>query len=196
MANRVEGQHVAGYDRSEQDHSYEYDSGVVVLPIARRTTGHRIIRLHGGVGKRIVRWDSARRGNPPIVPTMADTSGDTFIHGSITPSLPAPSDDARGYDWRVRGEYVFVQNVPRISGTHAFPVGQHPFVCPDQAAQARANSAGAGQAYTDAVAAQEDPVQAAVQTVQGAVRINRDGSYTWAFLALPAIFASDHILQD
>lgn len=181
-----------GYSDSRQDHSYTYDSGVVVLPQAGRSPNFRIIRLHGGLGMRTSDWKMSRKGKPPTIPSMANTSEDIFLGGSVVPSLPRPSTTRPdSYDWTVRGSYTYVQAVPRIAGSSAFPVGQHPFLCVDQAATANAIGQNVLPYYSGSL-----PLQSVAAKLTSTVTIEPDGDFAWPFLVIPADFSSSHLLQD
>ncbi len=192
-----DSRNVGGYQQSDQTHEYEYETGLVALPLAKREPGHKIIRVHGGFGMRRVKWSAQRSGNPPIIPAMADTSGDVFLGGVVAPQLPRPSTDNRGYDWKTSGEYVFVQSTPRVAGTSHFPVGSHPFYPAAQAAEAARL---VGNSINSLIPPQDNDggayFQSAVTILEDTIKIRPDGSYTWPVLALPTIFASTHILQD
>lgn len=127
---------VSSYDRFTADHEYSYDSGLIVMPTCGSTPGHKVIRLHGGVGFRKVAWDAKRRGEPPVIPAMADTLGDTFLGGTITPSLPLPNTQTATYNWSVTGHYTYVQHAPRIAGERGYATGSFPFVTYSQNALA------------------------------------------------------------
>jgi len=187
--NRLDIGGAGAYQQSDQAHEYTYDPGIVPVPVAGRTAAHRLIRLHGGIGTRTINWTTARLNRPPYIPTMADTSGDTFIGGSVVPSLPTPSASKPGhYNWQVSGSYTYVQNTPRVVGTDALPVGQHPFPTPAPAG------------YVPSAVAQLDMTTATLNEIAnalvGSVKVDPTGDFAWPFLMIPAQFTSDHILRD
>ena len=186
----IETRGIGAYRESDQTHNYEYDSGVVVLPLAGRTAAHRLIRLHGGIGVRTVNWSVARLGRPPLIPAMTDTRGDTFIGGSVVPELPVPSPSVPGqFDWRVSGEYRFVQNSPRIAGENSFPAGAHPFVVPGQnnaAVSPTARKLSLSTATTDSL----------VTALLTGVTMDPSGNFAWPFTVLPAAMTTDHMMGD
>lgn len=110
-----------------QDHEYETDTGLLPLPVAGRTPKVRLIRLHGGMGTRIVKWTASRVGAPPIIPTPTSTAYDRIIEHSVTPSLPVPNPQGAGYDWTVKGEYRYIQVTPRTPGINTLSTGGYPF---------------------------------------------------------------------
>lgn len=198
MPTRVEDILTGGYRASDQTHDFSYDRGLIQLPVASRVAGSRLIRLHGGCGKRVVRFRFVREGKPPIIPAMADTSGDTLLAASVAPATPMPSVTGRGLDWVVSGEYVYAQDTPRIVGNHALPVGQHPFLDRSLVSETQAAvPSSAINLYVNTVS--EDPAtafQLLVETTAAATTINADGDYSWPLFALPTAFSSNHIIQD
>lgn len=176
----------------KQDNDYTYDSGLVVMPVLGLTPKHRVIRLHSGVGMRTVTWRASRTGAPPIIPAAVDTDGDKLLGTVVTPVLPAPNEQAKGYNWLVTGEYTFVQTTPRIAGTNAFPTGNYPYIVSpqcdvgadligSQAASIIRNNPGTD--VTDQItelAVQRAPVS--------------NGVVTWPFTVLPAAASSTHLI--
>lgn len=170
------------YAKVEQHHEYRFVPGVVQVPLAQRTAGHRLIRLHGGYGERIVTWESQRMGRPPTIPTAEDLSTDTLLGHTITPSLPRPNETAAGFDWRVSGTYTYAQNTARVPGTDAFPVGLFPFILPVQDSAADALSSEAGQTSPS-------DFTAYYNALGDAIVDKTSGNYIWPFLALPTQFS-------
>ncbi len=198
MTTRTESANLVGYRAADQTHAFDYQRGVVQLPVAARTPATRLIRLHGGMGQRIVSFRFVREGKPPIIPTMADTSGDTILAARVSPATPTPSSTGKGMDWVVTGEYVYAQNDPRIVGTHAIPVGQLPYT--DQTLLAEAeNAAPPSVVNAYAINVLVNPAlafQTFVQNLAGSTTVNALGDYSWPFFAIPIAFSSDHIIQD
>ncbi len=187
------------YKRSDHQHSFHYDSGVIAVPTAGREPGVRLIRLHGGFGERIYRWQVDREGKPPVIPSMTDTSGDTFLGGFAAPMTPTPSAvNQKTYDWSVSGEYRFVQNVPRVVGEAALPVGQHPFVAGGPSAYGSLIAPNLGAYYANAVAQNlpEGPFHTVAETLPSFVPVDNVGNFSWPFLAMPTAFASSHLIKD
>lgn len=173
---------IQDYDEYQQTHEYVHVGGVVQLPVASRTSAHRLIRLHGGYGKRIVKWTASRHGRPPQIP-LPSARGDTLLNTTIAPILPRPNDQAAGYDWRVSGVYEFAQDTVRVPGTDAFPVGSYPWTgtVQGQAAAILATETTESPSpsnfnayYSDLGVQIYDPVT---------------GAYIWPFLALPPAFS-------
>lgn len=191
MSAKQDHSGAGSYKSADQSHQYEYDTGVIAVPLAGDEPGHRLIRLHGGIGMRRVNWTHTRTGNPPFIPTMEDTSGDTFLAGSVSPRLPTPSVTQNGYDWSVSGSYVYVQNTPRIVGQSHLPVGQHPFICYDQQAVASDLIGDAASSAYDA-----DGFQGLIDAAEATLQPDANGSYTWPYLALPILFSSSSLIHD
>lgn len=176
------------YQEETQHHRYEYDSGVVVCPVASRTPGHRRIRLHGGVGMRVVKWSAERSGKPPIVPSHADTINDTLLSSTVNAQLPIPQPQSGTYLFRMSGEYVFVQTSPRLLGTNAIPTGLHPFpVEPmDGMAEQMIGSALAQYGTINDLATFDSAMQAVAN------KISNSGAtdYVWPITVIPTIFSA------
>lgn len=173
------------YEQYGQEHEFTHIGGVVQLPVASRTADHRLIRLHGGYGKRTVRWKAKRNGRPPVIPVASGLTDDTLLNATVMPMLPRPNENAGGFDWCVSGTYEYAQNAPRIVGTDAFPVGGFPFALPIQEAvagqlgQTQSPSQNFSTYYNAVGASIVDPVT---------------GAYIWPFLALPTAFTSEGLI--
>lgn len=197
MNNREDGA-VGDYLGYDQQHNYDYDTGLIALPIASRTPGFRLIRLHGGIGRRKVEWKTARHGKPPIIPTMVNGPNDTFLGGTVAPQLPVPNAAADGYDWRVSGTYDFVQTMPRIVGVDTFPVGAYPFQVLPQEKIAGTISGPNANDYTqsfdpDFYLSEYDAFWNGVASANVSLS---DGLYIWPYLALPPVFSTDLTLTN
>lgn len=168
------------YDVYQQDHKFVSVGGTVQLPVASRTAATRLIRLHGGMGKRIVTFRADRHGRPPVIPKPIDLSADTLLSHSVTPMLPRPNEQAGGYDWSVTGEYEYAQNTLREPGTDNLPTGTYPFALPVQTLVAGV--------LNDSVS-NPDPI-----TVSNAVVDFTTGGYIWPFTDFPPIFFSGELL--
>lgn len=181
------------YTKYEQEHEYHYDNGLIALPVAGTTAKHRIIKLHGGIGTRIVKWHAQRRGKPPVIPNMDDLDYDTFLGGTVTPTLPTPDPQGIGFFWVVSGEYSYVQTRPRIAGNNTFPTGQYPFpVAPNDTIAGQLISQNISD-FNDADPATENPYDKLAQKLGEAV--NHDNErYLWPFTVLAPQFTSPSVL--
>lgn len=179
----------ARYSEYAQDHNFEYDDGLVVMPLAQSTPGHRLIRIHGGVGMRVVRWKAERVGQPPTAPAHANTLGDTILSSSVHAALPLPQPQSGTYLFKMWGEYRYVQNEPRIVGTNSLPTGAHPYpVEPmDSMAQAAAGSTSTSAAPLDTLAAYDAEVNRITD------RIATGGTFSWPITVIPAYFTAHTI---
>lgn len=187
----------SSYNEYSQDHEYTYKSGLAVMPVLGATPAHRVLRLHSGFGMRRVSWSAGRTGSPPMLPAMANTSGDTFLGGRVTPVLPNPNEPAAGYNWAVTGEYLYVQNSPRIVGENAFPTGNYPFVVSPQARVASELIGNDVVALVNATSPSVDPTDAVSELISEAVRenfVSGTGVVTWPFTLIPAVASSTHII--
>lgn len=174
------------YNEYNQWHEYTQVPGVMQVPVASRTSAHRLIRLHGGYGTRIVKWRASRFGRPPVIPAAAGTTDDTLLGTTVTPTLPSPNEQAGGFDWSVSGEYRYAQNEERVPGTDAFPVGQHPFVNPIQEQIATG--------LTTQISVSPSDFNAFYTAVGTAVYDAATGAYLWPFLALAPAFSSEDLI--
>jgi hypothetical protein len=184
------------YKRQEQTTEYSHDPGLVALPVASRASAHRLIRLHGGIGKRRVKWRMDREGAPPYIPAARNLSdGDVLLSSTVTPSLPRPNPTVNGFDWSVEGEYVFVQARPRLAGRHTFPAGNHAFIVQPQAkfAAKKVESVLTG-VYSDPNIAAEDKIDSVMNFAATYATIGPDGTIEWPFTILPAEASSTHII--
>lgn len=186
---RIETSGYKDYREYSQKNDFSHDLGLAVLPVAGRTAAHRVIRLHGGMATRTVKWRAQRDGRPPLIPAAIDSRADTLLHTVVRPSLPVMNGGG-GFDWAVEGEYTFVQNSPREAGTHTFPVGEYPFtVHPSFAAGTALISGPAGEYYTGT-----DPFNTLMEYVAAKLERSPNPDWTWPLLALPSIFSSDHLI--
>lgn len=166
----------------EQDHRYDYDSGVVVMPVAQRTAKHRRIRLHGGLGMRVVEWKATSEGKPPVIPTPQNTSNDVILSSTIHAELPIPKPTAGVYQFTARGTYTYVQVEPRIAGTNALPTGIFPFpVDPmDTIAFGYVGETLDSQSITNMAT-----MDAAVAAIENAVLGDGSTPFSWPFTVFP-----------
>jgi hypothetical protein len=123
---------------------------------------------------------------------MADTTWDTFIGGTVSVALPQFDSQSGGYNWKATGEYVFVQQEPRIAGENTLPTGGFPFAVAPNDSIAATIAGGFTGGFTN-----DDP------TVNGfdnlAISISStvshdDDRYLWPFTFLPPIFATDQLI--
>jgi len=116
----------ATYKSEEETHSHEYDSGLLVMPVASRTPGHRVVRTHGGISLRRVKFHLLRSDRPPVIP-QPSTQCDTLLTARVVPYRPL-ADGANGaLVFRVAGEYLFVAEAPRVPGVNSLPTGASPY---------------------------------------------------------------------
>jgi hypothetical protein len=198
MATRTETRNLVGYRAADQTHDFQLNRGIIQVPVASRTAAMRLIRLHGGTGQRVVSFRFVRQGKPPVLPIMADTSGDTLLAARVSPATPTPSATGSGLDWSVEGEYIYAQNTPRVVGTNPIPVGQLPYSDPGLTAEA-ANATPPSLINSYVLNYSQSPSYAYNALIEGlaaATTINALGDYVWPFFAIPTVFSSSHIIQD
>lgn len=170
------------YDTYQQVHSYTSAPGIVQLPVASRSSGVRLIRLHGGVGTRVVNFTAARHGRPPVLPSPVNLSADTLLSSGVSVPLPRPNTRAGGFDWVVTGTYVYSQNNLRTPGTDNLPTGEYPFALPVQTSMAEALD-------TTVSSQNRSPV-----TLGNAIIDHVTGSYIWPYTDLPPISFSKELI--
>lgn len=174
----------------KQDHEYTHDSGVVVLPVAGRTAKHRRIRLHGGIGHRIVRWEASRLGKPPLAP-KPETIGDTILSTCVHAHLPIPSPGSNAYLFRMSGEYVFVQDSPRVVGVNALPTGAHPYPVEPMDTVAETTLGSALSQSPPTTIAEFDTV---VEALQNRVVNSGASDFVWPLTVFPIHFTGNLLM--
>jgi hypothetical protein len=105
----------SSYHEYAQHSEYEFNDGLVVIPLAKKDTDppphFLVVRRHAPVGMRTHRVQAAKSGTPPVVPALADTpSGDRFLGATLAVEAPetrGPNSGVRTY--AVAGEYRYVQ---------------------------------------------------------------------------------------
>lgn len=125
------------YRSDTQSHTYDYDPGYLILPLA--DGGYSKIRIHEGIGFRSTKWSVAKQDTPPVVPKAIDlveinqqtgvtTVTAEFLGGTLAAPLPKPNPNGTGYDWEVAGSYNYVLTTPNaFDGTEGIPTGDFPF---------------------------------------------------------------------
>lgn len=188
------------YKKFRQSTRYQYDPGVFVLALASRTPKTITVRAHAGFGTRIVDFEAAKSGAPPVLPTPTDTDRDVLVSAVVNIPLPAVSAHEGTYDWFVGGQYVFVTkgqedvvdsegeviktiNGPRVPGIDILNAGSYPFKPSIQTAAALA------------IAPDGDVRPEANRLLQFPQNI-ADNSYLWPFTVLPPAFFNHDLLRD
>jgi len=181
------------YEKYEQDSNFDYDTGVVVMPVAGRSPRFRRIRLHGGYGKRIVKFHAIRKEKPPVIPQMTDTTYDKFLGGEVIASLPVQNPQSGAFTFEMHGRYVFVQASPRIVGVNTIPTGGYPYplIPTDKMASDLAQpTMSAAPTFLSAA----NPQDAAAQHLSSVV-IRADGQYAWLFTMIPPVYSSETLIS-
>lgn len=182
----------ASYAEYEQDQQYDYDPGLIVLPVAGPTAAFKKVRLHGGLGRRVVAWKANKAGKPPIVPSMTNAGSDTFLGGHINLAA-SQNPQAAGYNWSAAGVYTYVQSAPRIVGVDTFNAGAKPYsIAPNDTLAAGLSGPGlaaaAGQS-TDRARTHEF-----AKAVSPTAEDRADDTYIWPFTLLPPVFSNDFLI--
>lgn len=179
-----------------QEHHFSHERGVVVLPLAARVPAHRKIRLHGGYGLRKVKWRTERVGSPPMIPAAVDTATDTILCETVVPHLPQPNAQHNGFNWVVEGEYVFVQNTPRVAGENAFPTGYYPFLVEPQSSSISAVFGSyARSLYSSITSDDVDKLELLTEYIFNRTSRKEDGTMFWPFTVHPAGMTSTHLIN-
>lgn len=118
---------IANYRGATNESKYTRDEGLLVMPVmGPEGTPPTVIRMHGGVGFRKVRWDAEKLGAPPLIPAFTDTPNDTILSSDLYFSVPIVSGSQVQYMYEAHGEYTYVQNVTRTVGSD-FQTGAMPY---------------------------------------------------------------------
>ena len=182
MPDNIVSPEGGSYPDYRQEHRYETDPGVVISASANRTGAARLLRVHGGVGKRIVDFRATRAGAPPLIPSATDTTHDTLVGHALTVPLPVFNQVLGRYNFTAEGRYTYLQNAPRVPGTDVFPTGRYPYPlagADEVAASLFATIPGVAVAWAGA-----NVIVDTVNAVIGATDITKP--YTWYLTALPA----------
>jgi hypothetical protein len=177
---------VNAYDEEVERHSHEYDSGLVVMPVASRTAAHRIVRTHGGMSMRRVEFRTARTGRPPVIPRAVNGTNDTLLHATAAPLRPVPSGAGGNLRFMVSGEYLFVASDPRVPGVNSLPTGAYPHPLPHVESVAKATFRNFQPGDVTTVAEYDAAVSAAIAVAEA--NIGRL-TYSWPLSVYPAAFS-------
>lgn len=120
------------YRKSGLTSRYDRDEGLLAIPVMGPADSPPVIvRVHAPVGYRVVEFEYAREGAPPVFPAQADTDNDTMLASELT--LPAPIERGSSLVFGCKGRYTFVQYGneddgfgPRGTET-LYPIDRHPF---------------------------------------------------------------------
>jgi len=113
LANKADHQ-VRGYDLDVNASHYDRDEGLLAIPVMGPAgTPPKVVRVHAAIGYRRVNWAYNKRGAPPIMPSMSNTTdnNDIFLGGDLSLPVPALGGDQNQLDYVATGEYTYVQNV-------------------------------------------------------------------------------------
>ena len=164
----------SAYVTYDVDNITSVSSGLLVLPVASETAETVTVRVHGGMGKRVVKFDIAKKGNPPVIPLPADTASDTLVNSQVNVITPHPDDTTGSYNWAIQGTYEYVTTgTLRQFGVDQIPVTGYPYSNPRQDALAG-----------DAIANFGDPVSMEQQMIQSAAV--PQGNWIWPLTVYPS----------
>lgn len=177
---------ISAYGEQFERHTHEYDSGLLVMPVASRTPAHRVVRTHGGMSLRRVVFNTARSSRPPIIPRAEDTATDKLLFATASPVRPLPNGPAGSLTFAVSGEYLFVASQPRIPGTNSLPTGGFPQPMNTTGENAARLFSGVSLPAHTTVAgydANVESLRAAAEQVGGRL------TYAWPLTVYPAAFS-------
>lgn len=115
-------QQTAPYDKYDLRVRYEYNSGVILLPVAGPTpddptfegqTAAKIVQASQPFGRKIVRFHLIRTGMQPIAPDPTPTNSNEILKKAVV-VLKAPSimPDGATYIWTMKGLYIYLLYQP------------------------------------------------------------------------------------
>lgn len=162
------------YSRYKAETTHEFKPGVLILPVASESGRAVVVQMHGAISQRIINFDIAKQGNPPVVPAPSTQWGHEFLSvASVTIPTPIPNMNNSGYDWAVRGRYVYVNTTRGIQpGVDNLSTVGYPYPNPDQDSMAQTSIGSSSLASFK-------------QTLIDSQAINR-GSYIWPLTIYPS----------
>lgn len=128
QAGLADGQ-VLNYEYDDHVSDFSRDEGLLVCPVMGPVgTAPKILRVHSPFGFRKIRFSARKRGTPPVFPAIGrDTpSGDVFLQGNLSFSLPWLGGDQGQLDYACAAEYTYAQAAVRGSEDN-FQTGRHPY---------------------------------------------------------------------
>lgn len=165
------------YGPTPQSHEYKTVTGLLTIP--RAVGAPKVVRIHAEYGLRIAKWEYHRNQRPPVIPKADDilvngVANDTYMGGSVTAGLPRWDPLAGGYNFSIKGEYIYTQTVQRDAGdarqlknrkpgVDPLPTGKYPYSLQLQTAQ-MLGVLGGGIPITSAITAMADIGRAVVDT--------------------------------
>lgn len=118
----------SNYVRYKVDNRHTYDPGTITLPVASETSLSVTVRQHGGQSQRIVDFDVAKAGNPPVLPgPVVQGTVDKLQSAEVNIETPSPDSKSGGYNWKAKGRYVYSANGARVPGEDMLPQTGYPF---------------------------------------------------------------------
>lgn len=113
------------YDEYAIQNDYELAEGVFALPLAQMPPGTAsggdgtladwspvvLVRAHAPHRVRRMSFSVVKKQAPPVLPRPADAGAFKFVGGGISAPVPTMGPDQSNFNWRVAGQYVFVEDV-------------------------------------------------------------------------------------
>lgn len=126
----------AQYDVVERQNDYDIKEGLFALPVAEEPPTDpgelaewspvQCVRAHAPYRIRKVTFIHQKTGNPPSVPSPISAGAFNFLGGMVAFDTPRPNLSMCSFDWRVGGEYLFVEDCVSRPGD-GFVLGNNPF---------------------------------------------------------------------
>jgi hypothetical protein len=116
-----------------RDH-YEYDSGLLSMPLSGLTAGPAppstllVVQARRAATYRIVEFEIVRVGDKPVLPSLVSPNpNEVLLSASVTPQAPVVGPDGCNFTYGVSGRYVYaVLGGPVIPGTDPLRMGSSP----------------------------------------------------------------------
>lgn len=158
----------------------------------------RVVRLHAPYMKRTVMWHSAKDGNPPVIPSPAETPGLSLLSAGWNMPHPTLNPNQTNWNYKITGSYEYVESIyhPYQIG---FCLGTMPFSTPTEVAVSSLGGIGLGAAATGAVGGALDGDKTVIQALQTSKQIEFDNpywSYEYQTYFSPVFFDDFHIAGD
>ncbi len=117
----------APYDEFSQQMSYEFDSGLLVIPVAGPPgTPPKIVRTHSPLGAKTMVFAGQRVGALPKLPDPTpQNANEILLAGHIKPAVPSLSMDGTPVA-RVEGSFSYVLLQP-LTHKDTLPMGSAPY---------------------------------------------------------------------
>jgi hypothetical protein len=121
------------YLRYEYQSSYDYDPGIMGLPLSGSTGGSPptatslIIQVRRPRTVRTVTFSMIRQGARPVIPSPVSPGvldgSEVLMGSSISPAVPVLQEDGNMYNYGLSGAYTYLQLDPDVPGEDPLRMG-------------------------------------------------------------------------